>query len=93
MHSSCREEIAAVLDELDADLDRACELSFDPLNHAGAVANLGAPGKAHAAAAHNSLFVAYRISADLLARDYNDLIAMPPPVGNTPHTGSIRRPR
>jgi hypothetical protein len=39
------------------------------------------------------LFVAYRIRADLLARDYNDLIAMPPPVGNTPHTGSIRRPR
>ena len=33
-------------------------------------------------------------SAHLLARDYNDLIAMPPtPVGNTPHTGSIRRPR
>ena len=43
--------------------------------------------------AHNSLFVAYRIRAYLLARDYNDLIAMPPPVGNTPHTGSIRRPR
>ena len=42
---------------------------------------------------HNSLFVAYRIRADLLARDYKDLIAMPPPVGNTPHSGSIRRPR
>jgi hypothetical protein len=42
---------------------------------------------------HNSLFVAYRIRAHLLARDYNDLIAMPPPVGNTPHSGSIRGPR
>jgi len=25
--------------------------------------------------------------------DYNALMAMPPPVGNTPHTGSIGRPR
>jgi hypothetical protein len=33
------------------------------------------------------------IRADLLARDYADLIALPPPMGNTPHTGSIRRRR
>jgi hypothetical protein len=34
------------------------------------------------------------IRADLVARDHNALMAMPPPpVGNTPHTGSIRRRR
>jgi hypothetical protein len=31
MLSSSRAEIAAVFDALDADLDRACELSFDAL--------------------------------------------------------------
>jgi hypothetical protein len=31
------------------------------------------------------------IRADLLARDY--AVALPPPMGNTPHTGSIRRRR
>jgi hypothetical protein len=61
------------------------------LYHAKRLAN---PAQRIMLYAHNSLFVAYRIRADPLARDYNDLIAMPPPpVGNTPHIGSIRRPR
>jgi hypothetical protein len=33
------------------------------------------------------------IRVDLLARDYADLIALPPPAGNTPYTGSVGRPR
>jgi hypothetical protein len=33
------------------------------------------------------------IRADLSARDYADLIALPPPIGNTPHTGSIGQGR
>jgi hypothetical protein len=33
MHSSSREEIVAVLDALDADLDRSCALSFDALTN------------------------------------------------------------
>jgi len=37
MLSGSREEIAAVFDALDADLDRVCELSFD---HPGAVTDV-----------------------------------------------------
>jgi hypothetical protein len=33
------------------------------------------------------------IRADLSARDYADLIALPPPTGNTPHTGSVGQRR
>jgi hypothetical protein len=33
------------------------------------------------------------IRADLLARDYADLIALPPPTGSTPYKGSIGQPR